>query len=204
MIEHIKASSFIKKVKMQAMNLNEGHRLFVLYFIGIFIGTLVINLLGDSYSDKIGIYGKYIASDENVLKYLGVDNSDFFLYCVRKYCAQILIIVILNCSSKRKYINSAICLYKGILLSVLICVATISYGAGGLLVFLISIFPHYLLYVPMFLYTMYLAININRYIRNKKCIKWLLKGCIIECILVTGTSFFEAYINLPILINVFA
>ena len=80
MIEHIKASSFIKKVKMQAMNLNEGHRLFVLYFIGIFIGTLVINLLGDSYSDKIGIYGKYIASDENVLKYLGVDNSDFFLY----------------------------------------------------------------------------------------------------------------------------
>ena len=203
MLEKVKTSNFIKRFKIQTMNLNEGHRLFALYFIGIITGTFLLNMFGENYVNKIGIYGKYLASDDNILEYVGLDKGDFFTYCIRKYYVQIIIILLLNLSSKNKIINSVICFYKGFTMSILICVATISYGSGGIVLFLISIFPHYFLYVPMFIYTIYFGINIRQYIKNNSYISGICKGCVIESLFVVGTAFFEVYLNLPLLINVF-
>ena len=202
-MEQVKTASFYKRLKVQTMNLSEGHRLFVLYYIGIIVGTLIINLLDGECVDKIGIYGNYLTRDVNIIEHSIIDKGEFFTYCIRKYYVQVFVVLILNLSSKNKIINSIICFYKGFVMSVLICAATISYGSGGIILFVISIFPHYLLYVPMFIYTLYFGMNIKEYVRNKNYISGICKGCIVESVLVVGTSFLEVYINLPLLINMF-
>lgn len=203
-MEQAKASNYLKKIRIQAMNLSEGHRLFVLYFIGIIIGTFLINLFGGAYVDKIGIYGKYLANNDGGINSIDIDKGEFFSYCVKKYYVQVIAMLVLNCTSKQKIINGLICMYKGFGGSVLICASTISFGSGGIILYLISIFPHYLLYVPMFIYTLYFGMNLKQYFRNHNFISGIVKGCIVESILVVGTSFLEVYLNLPILVNVFS
>ena len=191
-----KIYNLFKKIKAQTMNISEGHRLFAFYCIGIAIGTFIMNIFGRTYADEIGIYGQYITTDIQYVNYEEFDKGAFFIFCIRKYTMQFLFILFLNFFINHKLINGLLCAYKGILSSILICSATIVYGAGGILIFCISIFPHYFLYVPMFVYSMYLTINIKKDVKNKKIINKIIKGCIIEAFLIVGTSFLEVYINL--------
>lgn len=200
---NIKALSFFKKFKIQTMNFSEGHRLFALYLLGIIIGTLLMNIFGKYSASKIGIYGKYLTNDTNNIKYEVLNKGMFFIYCIKKYFIQIVIILMLNCTSKQKIINGTLCMYKGFVMSVLICSATIVYGSGGIILFLISVFPHYLIYVPMFIYSIYFGLNIKKYIKNKNYISGILKCCIIEGVMIIGTSFFEVYLNVPLIISMF-
>lgn len=199
-----KASDYFKKIRLQAVNLSEGHRLFVLFFIGIIIGTMLINVFGTGYVDKIGIYGRYLANGEVNFSGKYIDKGDFFTYCTRRYYVQVIVLLVLNCTSKKNLFNGLICLYKGFGVSILICASTISFGSGGILLFLISIFPHYLVYVPMFIYTLYYGMNFRRYLKNHNYISGIVKGFIIESLLVVSTSFLEVYVNLPLLIKVFS
>lgn len=197
----LKEESLLKRLRLQTMNLSEGHRLFILFFLGIIIGTLLINLFGRVYANNIGIYGNYLIDDENI--WSNIDKGAFFVYCSRKYFCQVIILVALNCTSKHKFINGIICLYKGFMISIIICTATISFGSGGIILFLLSVFPHYFIYVPMFVYTIYFGMNIRKYIKNHNYISGIFKGCLVESVFVVSTSFLEAYFNLPLIINVY-
>ena len=204
MLEQIKVTNLKKRLRLQAINLKEGYRLLLLFFIGIIIGTLFINLFCRINIDKICVYGNYLIKDSAVLNKVSLDKGGFFAYCARKYIFQVIILIGLNCIFSSRLINGLLCIYKGCTISVLICIATVLLGGGGVLVFLISIFPHYLIYVPMFIFTLYFSMNFKDYIRNSNYICGIIKGCLIESMLIVMTAFFEAYMNLPLLIYVFS
>ena len=191
----------IKGYKIQTLNIDEGHRLFVLFLLGIVAGTMIINLFGVSYASKICIYGEYLTDDLEKLNIIILEKGKFFAFCIKKYFIQLVIIVLLNLTSKGRMFNCLICLYKGCIISTLICAATISYGSGGLLLFMASVFPHYLIYIPLYIYTFYFAMKLKSNVSTNKHILDLLKSVGIEVSLIVGTAFLEAYINLPMIVN---
>ena len=191
----------IKGYKIQTLNIDEGHRLFVLFLLGIVAGTMIINLFGVSYADKICIYGEYLTDSFERLSIIAMEKGKFFAFCMKKYFIQVVIIVLLNLTSKGRIFNCLICLYKGCIISTLICAATISYGSGGLLLFMASVFPHYLIYIPLYIYTFYFVINLKNNVSTSKHILSLLKGAGVEGGLIVSTAFLEAYVNLPMIVN---
>ena len=193
----------IKGFKLQTMNVNEGHRLFLFFMIGIVFGTVVINVFSGLCAEEICVYGNYFVDSFSELESSKIDKGNFFFYCFRKYIFQMLIIVLVNCTSKGLLFDCLICLYKGIAISLLVCAMTISFGSGGLVVYLMSVFPHYVLYVPLFIYSIYFGIEIRRR-KNKGIVRNVMKRTIITVGLVIGTAFLEVYINFPLLIQMFA
>ena len=192
----------IKKHKIQAMNIGDGHRLFVLFIMGIVVGTILINVFFSQYVDNICIYGQYLTGCFDRVYSIALEKSKFFVFCFKKYLVQVLFILILNLSSKGKLFNGLVCVYKGGIIAVLICAATITYGSGGVLLFIASIFPHYFLYIPLYIYTFYFGMNLKNIFKDSKYVVTILKAVGIEGIFIAGTAFLEAYVNLPIIINI--
>ena len=192
----------MKRNKIQAMNIGDGHRLFVLFLIGIVAGTMLVNIFLNQYVDNICIYGEYLTDGFERVNLIALEKVEFFCFCFKKYLIQVLFIVIFNLSSKGKLFNGLVCLYKGGVIAVLICAATISYGSGGVLLFIASIFPHYFLYIPLYIYTFYLGMNLKNKFSDNKHIFTVLKSVGIEGVFIVGTAFLEAYVNLPIIINI--
>lgn len=192
-----------KGFRVQTMNFSESHRLFFLFIIGIVGGTFLFNMLGKDLAGKIGIYSEYMISDFNMTTIESIKPMDFFMFCIRKYCYQSFIIILLITLLKSKSISGILCIVKGINISFLVGSATISFGVGGILIYIMSIFPHYFFYVPLFIWSIYLANIIREIFNHKRSAKGILKACIIEFAFILGTSLFEAYGNLPIMISMF-
>ena len=192
----------IKGLKIQTMNVNEGHRLFLFFMIGIVFGTAVMNLFSGLCAEEICVYSNYFIDGFSELDSSKIDKGNFFFYCFRKYLIQMLVIILINCTSKGLLFDCLICMYKGIVISLLVCAMTISYGSGGIVVYLMSVFPHYVLYVPLFIYSLYFGIS-NRRKNNKGYAGNVIRRIIITVGLAFGTAFFEAFINYPLIINMF-
>lgn len=192
-----------KGLKVQTMNVKESHRLFFFFLIGIIGGTLIFNFIGENLAGRIGIYSEYMVSEFNISSLTAFDKWDFFLYCTKEYIYQATMVIGLIAILKSKLINSILCVLKGCNIAFLVSSATISFGTGGLIIYIVTIFPHYFIYVPLFIFTLYFGSNIKVALNRKKYISGILKGIVIELGLIGGTAFLEAYVNLPLIINVF-
>lgn len=194
----------LKIFNIQAMNIKRSHRLFLVFFSGIIIGTLMINFFAGEYAGQIGIYSEYFID--------GINNSDaknlnkwaIDLFCMKKYALEVVFLVAFNCTGFGMFINYCFCLYKGIAISILISSTTLTYGAYGILLYIMSIFPHYLTYVPMIVFTLYLGIKIKENIKKERLVGAVLKGIVIEAVLVACTAFLEAYGNYPFVRSLFS
>lgn len=192
----------IPKVDIQAMNLNMSHRLFLCFLGGIILGTLLLNLFMGAYASRLGVYSEYFRNGVDMYGD-NVNKSAFFTYCIKKYIGECLVIVFLNITPIGKIFNYIYCIYKGAVIAMLISSATLTYGAGGLLLYIISVFPHYLLYVPFFVAAMYVGIQVGEMTKEKKMGKFKIRAVVVLSGLAVGTSFLEAYANYPILRIVF-
>lgn len=193
----------LKTVNVQTMNMGMNHRLFFCFIVGILIGTVLLNFFAGAYADKMGIYSEYAMGDIGSLTTEGFSKWSFFTYCIRKYVIEIIIILIISCTSIWKVFDCIYCAYKGMAISILVSSATATYGAGGLLLYIMSIFPHYLVYVPLVIFTLYFGMKIKEKIKSDKLILLILKGIVIEGIIITMTSFLEAYVNYPFIREMF-
>ncbi len=201
---------FIKRVKkgvpklnIQAMNLKMNHRLFLCFIVGLVLGTFLLNLFLGGFAGKLGVYSEYFINGVDMYGEK-VEKFSFFLYCVKKYAGECILILFLNITPIGNLFNKIYCGYKGIVTAILISSTTLTYGAGGLFLYVISIFPHYLLYVPFFVASMYVGIQVADMMKEKKMGKFKLRAVILLVLLAVGTSFLEAYVNYSILRTVFA
>lgn len=200
---------FIKRVKkgvpklnIQAMNLKMNHRLFLCFIAGLVLGTFLLNLFLGGFAGKLGVYSEYFINGVDMYGEK-VEKFSFFLYCVKKYVCECIFILFFNITPIGKLFNKIYCGYKGVVTAVLISSTTLTYGAGGLFLYVISIFPHYLLYVPFFVASMYVGIQVADMVKEKKMGKFKLRAVILLVLLAVGTSFLEAYVNYSILRMVF-
>ena len=188
----------IPKINIQAMTLSMRHRLFLFFIAGIIIGTMLLNLWLEGYAGAFGIYSEYFVNNINMYGNM-VDKMEFGVYCLRKYLIEGAIIIFFNITAFGKIFNCIYCMYKGIVIALLISSSTLTYGTGGLLLYIISIFPHYFIYVPFFIASIYVGIQVSEIVKEKKMKKFKIRAVICLILLAVGTAFLEAYVNYPIL-----
>lgn len=186
------------KVNLQAMNLNEGHRLFLFFLMGILLGTLLLNLFFRDYASKIGVYNEYFVNGVNMYA-TEVNKTEFFIFCIKRYMGEFVIILLFNLTPIGMLFNRIYCIYRGVVIAMLISSATLTYGIGGIVIYILSIFPHYIMYVPFVIVSIYISTKVAEKIKEHKIRKIKLRVVIVIIALAIFTSLLEAYINYPIL-----
>lgn len=115
-----------------------------LFLLGLVAGTVIINILNRGYYDKINITQEhYIKTISDVI----VNKRGMFVYLVSKYFKEFAIIIICNCFFFGKIYNIFYIFTKGVSISIVLSSYVLKYGVKGLLVFIVSIFPHYFVYI---------------------------------------------------------
>lgn len=193
----------LESVNFRSVNININHRLFLYFLLGVCVGTILINFIAGANVDYIGIYSEYS------MKYIGnwqagsFDKWSFFLYCIKKNTIEIAVILVMNHTSIYKIFNYCYCIYKGMTIAIFVSSATLTYGAGGMLLYIMSVFPHYFVYVPMIVFTLIFAIRIKEKVISDNLLMPILKVVTIDAILIMSTSFLESYFNYPFLRGIF-
>lgn len=198
----------------------EEYKISVFFFIGLIIGSLFINLFCDYFYDKLGIYSSYFLSS---YKSIDVDSRNLFIYSLKEKSLEVFVVLFFSCIVFGKIFVNLYVIYKGMAISLLISSAIIKYGLGGIIVYIVTIFPHYITYGML----IYMIIRIAYYLseaglefRRKKYMgvknKENIKGIILEIteskklgrivlvllLLLLATSFLEGFVSIKIIKNI--
>lgn len=127
--------------------LKAGSNTFLAFFCaGLIVGIFVVNV------GKRILLGEGSMFDESVLyhlKYMTVDSNALFWYVFRKRAVRFLGLAILSST----YLGLVACMgaafWYGLSAGAFLSVLAIRYGVKGVLLAVISMFPQYLVYVPM-------------------------------------------------------
>ncbi len=189
-------------------------RLFLaIFIIGLVSGTFIINTMSKSYYEKINVtQDHYIKMISSVV----VDKNDVFQNGIVEYYREFVIIFVFNCFFFGKAYNMLYLFLKGAGIGVVLSSYVMKYGVKGMLVYIMSIFPHYVVYVPSVILVICAGISMRRIIVDNmgKSTKYGLKDIagrdlikilgkisvymIIILIFAFFISVLEAYINIPV------
>lgn len=190
--------------------------LLAVFIIGIVAGTLFINIFcGDEY-DKFGIYSKYFIEKFHESD---VEKKELFLYSFWGRSKEIIFLLVLSFTSFGKIAAELFLAYKGLTVGILISVYVLQYGAGGLLLYGTSIFPHYIAYVLMIMMLVSFSKEIYHCIQGyredtqvqlREAIRMILKAKLmpyLKCLFIIFilnvlASYLETFVNLGIMKNI--
>ena len=129
--------------------LKTGNHTFLTFFcVGLIAGILVINM---GKSILLGDGGMFDESTLYHLKYMTVDSNALFCYILRKRIIRFLGLAVLSTT----YLGLAACVgaafWYGLSAGAFLATLMLRYGIKGILLAVISMFPQYLVYVPVVL-----------------------------------------------------
>ncbi len=129
--------------------LKTGNHTFLTFFcVGLIAGILVINM---GKSILLGDGGMFDESTLYHLKYMTVDSNALFCYILRKRIIRFLGLAVLSTT----YLGLAACMgaafWYGLSAGAFLATLMLRYGIKGILLAVISMFPQYLVYVPVVL-----------------------------------------------------
>lgn len=119
------------------------YKYMILFFIGIIIGSLCMNIFCEYFYDKLGIYSSYFLEN---FKGISVDSSKLLAYTFKDLLKEIMLTLLLAFTSFGGIYLKLYCTYKGLTIGLLISASVLKYGFGGVLIYIISVFPHYITY----------------------------------------------------------
>lgn len=189
-------------------------RFFLAVFIlGLVAGTLIINTMSKVYYHKINVTQDYYMK---MISNVVVEKSDVLKNGIVEYYKEFVIILVLNCFFFGKAYNTIYLFFKGAGIGVVLSSYVMKYGIKGMMIYIMSIFPHYIIYVPAIVLTICAGISMRRVILDNtdRTIKYDLKNVsltyitrllrkfvmylIILLIFAFLVSVVEAYINIPL------
>lgn len=194
-------------------------RLSAFFFLGVAVGSMLMNLFSEYFSDRLNLYSTYFL---NSCKNIQVESIELFSYRVRDLFMEVFAVLFFSAALFGKKFVYMYVIYKGVAISLLISQAVIKYGIGGILIYLITIFPHYITYgimvVMLVKFGCYAAgegiefrkrkyqgmgyfENIRVLINEFKGEKNLVKIMVLFIMLIFATAFLESYVSIGIVRN---
>ena len=136
-------------MRFSCKGLKTGNHTFLTFFcVGLIAGILVINM---GKSILLGDGGMFDESTLYHLKYMTVDSNALFCYILRKRIIRFLGLAVLSTT----YLGLAACMgaafWYGLSAGAFLATLMLRYGIKGILLAVISMFPQYLVYVPVVL-----------------------------------------------------
>lgn len=198
-------------------NIYENYRFLLWFFVGLAAGTFCMNIFCDYFYDKLGIYSSYFME---TYKNIDVDSKSLLVYAIKNMFAEVMIVMVISFTSVGGIFLNLYCAYKGAVIALLISSSVLKYGFGGVVIYLLSIMPHYITYGVLlviiittgfyvwekmklfrksrcmgesFLYS--IKLFIRELVGEKKIPLFLL--CVI--LLIVITAFLEVYVNSAII-----
>lgn len=179
-----------------------------LFSLGFIVGIFLTNFQSSVFA---GEYGLFNETSLNRLKYLEIENYTFFRYVTAMRVKDYLLVGLLSITCIGLVVSYGAVAWQGMLMGMVVTVAVIRFGMKGLLLVLVSFFPHQLLLLPagmmMLLwccqnYSLFCMTgkrlwlsgpNKKYFIRQFLMLIWILAVVMIGCVL-------ESYVN-PLLIS---
>ncbi len=198
-------------------NIYENYRFLLWFFVGLAAGTFCMNIFCDYFYDKLGIYSSYFME---TYKNIDVDSKSLLVYAIKNMFVEVMIVMVISFTSVGGIFLNLYCAYKGAVIALLISSSVLKYGFGGVVIYLLSIMPHYITYGVLlviiittgfyvwekmklfrksrcmgesFLYS--IKLFIRELVGEKKIPLFLL--CVI--LLIVITAFLEVYVNSAII-----
>ena len=138
-----------KQMEVQVVNRNNYHDrkienfLLIGFFVGIVIGTVLINKIGKQWMDSIVIYNTYFYQQlQNNMS----DKVSLFFYILKERIGIFLFLWIAGFSILGEGCFIAIFVYFGYFFAILLGTATMLYGPVSICIVIGILFPHYIIY----------------------------------------------------------
>lgn len=118
------------------------------FLLGICLGILFANLLGNRYIDKISLLSDYM-----LLKYQRMDlqQEKLFRYCLEARVLPMCYIWVFGLTMFAAVVGYLYVMWFGFTAGALLSIATMRFGAKGVLLCLCGVLPQYIIYVPLML-----------------------------------------------------
>jgi hypothetical protein len=178
--------------------------------VGILAGTMFVNVFCIGEYDKFGVYGQYFV---NKFENTEIGKSQLFFYSFWNRSKEIGLLFLFAFTSFGAFFPEVYLMYKGLTISTLIAVYVVQYGMGGILIFLLGIFPHYITYILLVIVLVGVCKKIyldfkevrtsrQRYKPEKQKILLYVKYLLLIVALNMITSYLEVFVNLRIIKNI--
>lgn len=116
-----------------------------MFCVGVLAGFFLVNIGKSTLVESTGLFDESVLSG---MKYMSVDGSALFYYVLRKRMLVFLTMAVLATT----YLGFAVCAgaaaWCGMASGAFVSVLAVRYGAKGLILAAVGVFPQYLFYVP--------------------------------------------------------
>lgn len=191
----------MKNLRLQLNRLSVVQISVILLILGLFLGVLFANVFRDSYAAQMNEYQSVVFKDITKQK---IDYNGLFLYVIGNNFREFAIFWLLSITILGiPYMVFKIIAF-GFSTGFFISAIAMQYGLKGIILILVYEFPHGLIYIPIWVYSLYKGYQLCRTIyydkRNylgtiaKQLRSYLLLLLVLAILLMIG-SFLEAYIG---------
>ncbi len=112
---------------------------------GLLLGIMIVNLKKDLFVNGSDFLGTDLLYE---MKYMSVDYGVLLFDVIRKRIVPVICIMVLATTYLGGYISYGYAAWVGLSMGMFVAVSVIRYGIKGILLFMITTFPHYLFYLP--------------------------------------------------------
>jgi Stage II sporulation protein M len=163
--------------------------------IGFLTGILFTNIFGKAYILGVGLLGEYFLLH---FRYTQINYNSLLAYVFQERIKLFLVISVLGITNIGIPVIGALFVWFGFSGGVLLSVAIMKFGIKGIIICLGAVFPHFLVYIP--LYLIYSDKLIDRRVSERntwKKQKWIhyLLFLLIGVLIITFGVVLESYIN---------
>ena len=153
----------IRKIKM--LNVDKNVTFLLLFIFGVVVGSIFVNFLSKGQLNELSILNHYFMD-----KYVNINLNkiDLLKYIFYKRIKTLIIIWIIGLTFLGLPTIIIIIIFLGISFGFMISIGTITYGFKGILLNLSFLFPHYVIYVPLFVFIINKIFKISSYLYFKK------------------------------------
>lgn len=176
-------------------------------FLQIFLVGISIGILGMSFGRSIllentGLLDEYTLYN---MKYMSVDGRALFYYVLRERLSCVVILVVLATTYLGLFLCVGVAFWYGMAAGAFLAAAVIRYGLKGILFAVVSVFPQYLIYVPVLFHlllwceTLCRGIYFQKNFRQEKGnillkSKYIMKLIVLLLLMIIG-CILESFIN---------
>ena len=196
-------------MRYAVFNVLRNRKVWILSFwIGLSAGMIYANIKWFNCTEEINSYITYW-SDR--ISNSDINKSDFQKYIFGYRLKELLMIFIFNLTIAGRFFNCCYLGYLGYSAALMESVLTLKYGYRGIGLYTASIFPHYIVYVIVLLYTLSKCEVINKVFFNDRKrfsgnsigineVKSIVVNVLFIVFLAWFESFLESYINIHIFV----
>lgn len=192
---------FIKnKSKREKLSSPTFNKYLLFIILSEIAGAIIISYISKNHLFDINIYSQYFLNNfSNEI----VNEDQYFVYLIIRYCKEILIITGLNFTSLKTIANYIYISYKALFFSISLSIFVLKYGILGQVIFTLTLFPQMIIYY-LFYYIMVKKMADTNTEASNVLVKRMIIYCVFGIITAVLTSFLEVFVNLKILRKIFS